>query len=143
MGMGIELDFTVDEKALARVEESMDKRGMRKFNKGMAKIVEDHGIMLYMQITKNASARPGPVIRTGRYVGSWFYTDPVTEGAKTSIMVYTYHPAAMRLEWGFVGTDSLGRNYAQPPYPHVRPAKLMVLPKLEAAVNEYIQGWMS
>jgi hypothetical protein len=27
-----------------------------------------------------------------------------------------------RLEFGFVGTDSLGRNYHQPAYPYLRPA---------------------
>lgn len=29
---------------------------------------------------------------------------------------------AMRLEFGFVGTDSLGRNYHQGAQPHIRPA---------------------
>jgi hypothetical protein len=31
-------------------------------------------------------------------------------------------PYGRRLEFGFTGTDSLGRNYAQPPFPHVQPA---------------------
>ena len=31
-------------------------------------------------------------------------------------------PYAARLEFGFVGVDSLGRHYNQPPYPYMRPA---------------------
>ncbi|MBI9114303.1 hypothetical protein [Sanguibacter suaedae] len=36
--------------------------------------------------------------------------------------VSTNLPQARRLEFGFFGEDSLGRNYRQPPYPHWRPA---------------------
>lgn len=31
-------------------------------------------------------------------------------------------PYARRLEFGFIGVDSLGRHYHQPPYPYMRPA---------------------
>lgn len=37
-------------------------------------------------------------------------------------VVSTDHPAARRLELGFIGTDSMGRSYAQAPRPHWRPA---------------------
>lgn len=36
--------------------------------------------------------------------------------------VGTNHPAARRLEFGFVGTDSRGRRYQQRPQPHFGPA---------------------
>lgn len=43
-------------------------------------------------------------------------------GGQNTIRVYSKHPAAHRLEYGFVGTDSLGRTYNQAPRPHWRPA---------------------
>jgi hypothetical protein len=37
---------------------------------------------------------------------------------------YGFDPAyARRLELGFIGTDSLGRHYHQPPFPYMRPAR--------------------
>lgn len=35
-------------------------------------------------------------------------------------------PYARRLELGFVGTDSLGRHYSDPPKPYLRPAAHLV-----------------
>lgn len=51
--------------------------------------------------------------RTGGYEASI-----VTRGG----IVLTKHPAARRLEKGFVGRDSMGRIYHQAPRPHWRPA---------------------
>jgi Bacteriophage HK97-gp10, putative tail-component len=56
-----------------------------------------------------------PGLRTGEYRASWKYN-------AATHTVYTEHPASYRLEYGFVGVDSLGRHYADPPRPHVRPA---------------------
>lgn len=38
-------------------------------------------------------------------------------------VVVSDHPAARRLELGFIGVDSLGRHYAQMPNPHWSPVK--------------------
>lgn len=67
----------------------------------------------------------------------------VLEGAKARVPVVTGHlrdagrveplakhqyavvfdkPYAKRIEFGFTGTDSLGRYYNQPPHPYLRPA---------------------
>ena len=35
-----------------------------------------------------------------------------------------------RLEFGFTGTDSMNRDYAQPPYPHFGPAWNAVIPEI-------------
>lgn len=77
------------------------------------------GVQLEGQIRANASGRPGPNWITGDYRGS-FTVSPV--GGRLAVVVGTNRPQARRLEFGFVGTDSLGRSYNQPPYPHVQPA---------------------
>lgn len=40
--------------------------------------------------------------------------------------VFSDHPAARRLEFGFIGVDSLGRHYAQMPRPHWTPVQEQV-----------------
>lgn len=56
-------------------------------------------------------------VRTGDYRRSW----STRRNAKT-VTVGTNKPQARRLEYGFVGADSLGRHYNQAPRPHLRPA---------------------
>jgi Bacteriophage HK97-gp10, putative tail-component len=57
-----------------------------------------------------------PVV-TGDYRRSWN-----TQMRGMSAIVGTNKPQARRLEYGFVGTDSLDRRYNQAPQPHVRPS---------------------
>lgn len=81
-----------------------------------------HASKLRTEIVRRASGRPGPRQQTGRYVSS-IQTRRGRGSADTqSVYAYTNHPAAHRLEYGFVGMDRLGRMYNQPPYPHFRPA---------------------
>lgn len=56
-------------------------------------------------------------VRTGDYRRSWN-----TQVNGMTAVVGTNKPQARRLEYGFVGADSLGRHYNQAPRPHVRPA---------------------
>ncbi|MCI3279092.1 hypothetical protein [Streptomyces cylindrosporus] len=74
------------------------------------------------RIRGNASGRPGPNVISGDYRNSWQPAPvvPLPYGAMCTIG--TDRPQGRRLEWGFVGTDSLGRSYDQPPFPHVEPA---------------------
>lgn len=60
---------------------------------------------------------PGPNVVTGEYVASWQISH---EGVGAS--VWTDAPQANRLEYGFHGTDTAGRTYSQPAYPHIGPA---------------------
>lgn len=60
-------------------------------------------------------------VRTGDYRRSWHMR---VHGMRAT--VGTNKPQGRRLEYGFVGTDSLGRTYNQAPRPHVRPAVDMV-----------------
>ncbi len=68
-------------------------------------------------MTARASGPPGPNVQTGAYISS-FYTfrdgDTIVGGNRS--------PQAARLEYGFFGVDSMGRNYAQAARPHMRPA---------------------
>lgn len=74
------------------------------------------------RIRQNASGRPGPNVITGRYRASWrSETRGIPYGAECTIG--TDAPQGRRLEFGFFDmTDSIGRHYFQPPFPHVQPA---------------------
>jgi hypothetical protein len=70
-----------------------------------------------------APSAPGdpPKVLTGRLKQSWGH-DVIRRKASVVGRVGTDVVYDPRLELGFVGTDSLGRNYNQAPRPHVRPA---------------------
>ena len=84
-------------------------------------ITRHHAMLLRVRIQKNASGRPGPNVVTGQYRASWDVKVNVA-GGRVSTVVFTDAPQPRRLEYGFVGVDSLGRQYRQPPYPHIEPA---------------------
>ncbi|MFZ3475356.1 hypothetical protein ACODT3_42370 [Streptomyces sp. 4.24] len=86
-----------------------------------AAAVRAEAMVLHAAILAGASGRPGPNAPTGRYRASWqVQVYPRRHGADA--VVGTFAPQARRLELGFYGADSLGRVYAQPPFPHVSPA---------------------
>lgn len=91
-----------------------------------------YGQLILTQIRANASGRPGPRAITGDYRRSW----GIATGPRGSTIVGTNKPQARRLEWGFTGTDSLGRRYRQPPFPHVGPA----VKKYEDSYMRAMQG---
>lgn len=96
------------------------------------------------RIKGNASGRPGPRAITGDYRRSWttemeFVSSPLGGGA-ISAVVGTNKPQGPRLEKGFVGVDSLGRHYDQPPFPHVEPAMGWAEASLDAAIAG-LGGW--
>jgi hypothetical protein len=73
-------------------------------------------------IQQNASGRPGPNIITGAYRSSW-RIEPFAVPDGGGAEVGTDKPQGRRLEYGFYDmTDSIGRHYFQPPFPHVQPA---------------------
>ena len=94
-----------------------------------SQVVRRHGVMLVQRIRAHASGRPGPNVITGQYRASW-----QSQTTGTATRVWTDAPQAMRLENGFVGADSLGRLYNQPPFPHIGPAVDEVEPQFEAAL---------
>lgn len=88
------------------------------------------------RIRANASGRPGPNVITGQYRASWkAVTDRIPYGAECTIG--TEAPQGRRLEFGFWDmTDSIGRHFFQPPYPHVQPA----LPHIEDTLHEEMRS---
>lgn len=83
--------------------------------------VQHAGMLGVARIRGNASGRPGPNVITGAYRNSWrAETRSIPHGAVCTLG--TDLPYGRRLEYGFVGADSLGRMYNQPPFPHVQPA---------------------
>ena len=79
------------------------------------------GLALETQIKANASGRPGPRVVTGNYRRSWS-TRTSRGGTLATTIVGTNAPQARRLEFGFTGSDALGRVHRQAPLPHVQPA---------------------
>lgn len=100
-----------------------------KVGPAMEKAVKHAGEMGVARIRGNASGRPGPNVITGAYRNSW-RAETRTLRAGAICTIGTDLPYGRRLEFGFTGTDSLGRNYAQPPFPHVQPA----LPYIESVL---------
>ena len=98
-------------------------------------VVEKFAADLVALTQQNASGRPGPNAPTGDYRGSW-RVEEVDEADPTAVSrsAGTDRVQANRLEYGFVGTDSAGRTYDQPPYPHMGPAADVIEPLFEAAM---------
>lgn len=87
----------------------------------IARKVTYWGHVLEARVKARASGRPGPNVITGDYRRSWT-TEVTLDAHGASAIVGTNKPQGPRLEYGFAGTDSLGRHYNQSPYPHLNPA---------------------
>ena len=92
--------------------------------------VEMFSALLAERVQTAASGRPGPNIVSGNLYGSIQMTQEGGDGWGAAV-VGTDVPYGPRLEFGFYGTDSLGRNYNQPPYPFFSRA-------VEGSVGEFI-----
>ena len=92
---------------------------------------------LQRQVQLNASGRPGP--RSGIAPNTGNYRRSINRRTVKLLRssygeVGTNSPQGRRLESGFSGTDSLGRSYDQPAYPHFGPAIDFVGAGYEAAM---------
>ncbi|MFE4869542.1 HK97 gp10 family phage protein [Streptomyces sp. NPDC056682] len=94
---------------------------------------------LVQQVQQRASGRPGPRVITGRYRASW-NSEVHRAGPVVSGEVGSGAPQARRLEFGFVGVDSLGRHYSQRPYPHLGPAVEQAGPRLVQDLGRAVEG---
>lgn len=87
----------------------------------------------YELVRRGASGRPGPNVESGAYLGSI---------VKTKTRVFSNSPYGPRLEYGFTGTDRLGRNYHQPPFAHWRPAAAMMRKRFPRQIGRsVVQVW--
>ncbi|GHJ34348.1 HK97 gp10 family phage protein [Streptomyces hygroscopicus] len=98
--------------------------------------VQQQARLLRALIMERASGRPGPNVITDQYRPSWKREPfPVPDGGGAE--VGTRKPQGRRLEFGFWDmTDSIGRHFFQPPYPHVEPAVNELSPEYEAAFRD-------
>ncbi|MFD7639577.1 hypothetical protein ACFV4P_02895 [Kitasatospora sp. NPDC059795] len=104
-----------------------------------AAVVSHQAMLLETAIKAAASGRPGPNAPTGDYRRSWT-TEVRATAAGVEAVVGTNKPQANRLEYGFVGADSLGRVYHQPPLPHVGPSVDRLGPGFVAALGHLAEG---
>lgn len=99
-----------------------------------ASIVTHFGQLYQTRVRAAASGRPGPRAITGNYRRS-ISLEVGRSASGTVAIVGTNAPQARRLEFGFVGSDSLGRHYNQPPYPHFEPPLAQTIEQLANALN--------
>lgn len=105
-------------------EELADRfdRAATRIGPAIARGVKHTGTLGQARIRGYASGRPGPNVISGDYRRSWQPTPTrrLPYGAMCTLV--TDEPQGRRLEFGFVGIDSIGRHYNQKPFPHVQPA---------------------
>lgn len=116
-------------------EELADRleRAAKHIGPALQRHVKDAGDLGNALIRGNASGRPGPNVRSegDNYRNSW-QTVPRAFTNGVVVTIGTQKPQGRRLEFGYYDmTDSLGRHYFQPPFPHVQPA----LPRIESALR--------
>lgn len=94
---------------------------------------------LQTRVKAKASGRPGPRAITGDYRRSITRERVVSPGF-TGWIIGTNAPQARRLEFGFVGKDSIGRVYNQPPYPHFGPAIDEMREEFHGSIGGFVNG---
>ncbi|WP_399559472.1 HK97 gp10 family phage protein [Streptomyces chartreusis] len=100
-----------------RLEQAADRVGPE-----TNRTVKQQARLARAMIRMNASGRPGPNIITGAYWDSW-RIEPFAVPDGGGAVIGTTKPQGRRLEYGFWDmTDSIGRHFFQPPFPHVDPA---------------------
>ncbi|WP_228981273.1 HK97 gp10 family phage protein [Streptomyces sp. DH12] len=125
--------MTPDELA-DRLEQAADRIGP-----AVERRIRHVGTLGVAEVRANASGRPGPNVITGAYRASWRAdTRGIPYGAQCTIG--SDAPQARRLEFGFYDmTDSLGRHYLQPPFPHVQPALPQIGATLRAQMRQALE----
>lgn len=96
-------------------------------------IVRHFGQLYQTRVRAAASGRPGPRAITGDYRRS-ITLEMVTVEGRVAAVVGTNAPQGRRLEFGFVGVDSLGRSYNNPPLPHFGPPLEPIVNEMHAAL---------
>lgn len=123
-----------DSRSLIRRLRRFSDRGVR----NSRRITGHWAEQLLLQIRHNIVEQG--LVDTGEYLQSWRAEDAADAG---SWVVFTPHPAADRLEFGFVGVDSLGRHYHDPPHYHVTPAVELIGPLWQQDIGRSIEDWWS
>lgn len=126
------MEVRFDLTQVAGLAERLSKVGVA-IGPRMTVVVTHYAALLDLEMNRAASGRPGPNVITGDFRRSITH-EIVESGIRTEAVAGSGAPQAARLEYGFVGTDSLGRHYNQPPYPWARPSGDIVEPQFEEAM---------
>lgn len=130
----IRVDATELNELTARLIATGAKAGARAYA-----VTRMYGQLLQTRVKAKAAAPrgappgPEPRLQTGDYNRSIALQMTAPAGNPTA-EVGTNKPQGRRLELGFVGEDSLGRHYADPPRPHFGPALESVGDEFAAAI---------
>jgi len=122
----------------------------------MESTIREYGMHLQNEVRINASTGdhkpgrphidgtgPGPNVATGDYRRSisLSFSSGMLDGERSvDADVYTNSLQGNRLEYGFIGVDSLGRVYKQPAFPHWGPAADTIEPAYQAAAVDAVEG---
>lgn len=107
--------FKLDASGILPVREKI-RRAIVGVPKEVKRVNHEWVPRLRDMLVQASSGRPGPDVETGAYNAAYQVT---TDG--TTVRAGNPSPQSDRLEYGFVGEDSLGRHYFQQPFPHFRP----------------------
>jgi len=99
-------------------------------------VVREYAQLGLARVRVNASGRPGP----RRVTGDYLRTMSIEYDGATAATIGTNAVQARRLEFGFVGADSLGRVYNQAPLPHWRPMADWIEEPFTGAVARAIES---
>lgn len=137
------LQFDVTDNGTIDTAVGQVKSFVRKVDKGTQRSMVDHAIQLRDEVRKNAQGAPGPRRITSGYWNSIKMVENtsgfISHTFTTSVI--SEHPAGPRLEKGYVGVDSLGRHYNQPPFPHWAPAIAKVGPEWLQEEHDKLPEW--
>lgn len=127
-----------DTHAVHELAQELARSGAR-FGGRAHRLVGKWGLILQTRVRANASGRPGPRAPTGDYRRSIALEVGVQQGASVA-RVGTVRPQGRRLEFGFHGSDSLGRSYDQPAFPHFGPAASKTDPEFTRDAEKLAAG---
>ncbi len=102
-------------------------------------VVRHFGQVYQTRVRAAASGRPGPRAITGDYRRS-ITLEMAVIGGNVAAIIGSVSPQARRLELGFAGRDSLGRQYAQPPFPHFGPPLDRTVEEMQQALAAMIDA---
>lgn len=140
--MAATLELTIDDGgtlgALVGKATRFNKRALRMIDASVDEYAEE----FRDEVRSRAEGRPGPRKVTGDY---WNSIQVVSRSTffrhSFSKSVTSDHPAAARLELGYVGVDALGRHYNQPPFKHWEPAIQVIGERWLASFGDTLPEW--
>jgi len=122
----------------------------------MEDTIREYGMRLQNEVRVNVSTGfhkpgrphiegtgPGPNVATGDYrrsISLSFSSGTLDGERSVEGDVYTNSLQGNRLEYGFVGVDSIGRVYKQSAFPHWKPAGDTIEPLFQAAAVTAVEG---